>query len=152
MLTAKQEKFCQEIVAGKSQSEAYRNSYDAEKSSYNTVVEEASHMRADPKIATRIEELQAPVVKEIRFGLQEALTEAEEARLVGKACDEGGVMVQATTLKSKLTGLLVEKTVAPVGPLEAAATLALITMLQECERRITTKPVETLEHHPSERP
>ena len=141
-LTPKQEAFCHAIVAGKSQSQAYRNSYDCGKSAYNTINVEASQMMADPKIAIRVKALRAPVVKAVQFGLQEALTEAEEARKVGLACDEGGVMVQATTLKSKLTGLLVEKTVVPVGPLEAAATSALIAMLAECERRIAARQLE----------
>ena len=145
-LTPKQEKFCHAIVAGEGQSQAYRKSYDTTKMAPNTIHRKAHELMADGKIAARLESLRAPVVEAVQFGLQEALTEAEEARLVGKSCDEGGVMVQATTLKSKLTGLLIEKVVAPVGPLEAAATSALMAMLAECERRITARQLEHADH------
>ena len=145
-LTPKQEAFCQAIVGGENQSEAYRIAYDAENMAPATVNNKAYGLMKQGEIRVRVEELRTPVLEEVRYDLKAAMLEAEEARIVGKTNDEGGVMVQATTLKSKLSGLLVEKTVAPVGPLEAAATSALVAMLQECERRITARQLEHADH------
>ena len=90
------------------------------------------------------------MIEAAQWGLKEAMAEYEEARIVGKINDEGGVMVAATTGKAKVSGILVEKNISPMGPLEAAATSALVAMLQECERRITAKPVDTIEHRRSD--
>jgi len=63
MLTAKQEKFVQGIIEGKSQAEAYRSAYSAEKMSDNAIYREASLLYSSPKIAQRINELRAELVK-----------------------------------------------------------------------------------------
>ena len=54
MLTAKKEKFVEEISEGGSQSNAYRKAYDASKMASKTIWEESPWLRKHPKIATRI--------------------------------------------------------------------------------------------------
>jgi phage terminase small subunit len=57
MLTAKQEKFVQNIIEGMSQADAYRNSYSTKRMTDKTIYEEASKLMANPNIATRLQEL-----------------------------------------------------------------------------------------------
>lgn len=108
-LTAKQEAFCQAIVAGMSQADAYRKAYDAENMKPATVQSKASILMADGKVRARVEELRQPVIKKVRYGLEQAMLEAEEAFQVAKGKENGGAMVAAATLRAKLNGLLVEK-------------------------------------------
>ena len=57
MLTAKQEQFVQNIIAGMSQADAYRSAYDANKMSDNAIYREASLLMSNPKIAQRLAEI-----------------------------------------------------------------------------------------------
>lgn len=57
MLTAKQEKFVQNIIKGMSQADAYRNSYDAKNMSDKTIHEKASKLMSEDKVRTRLAEL-----------------------------------------------------------------------------------------------
>lgn len=64
MLTEKQDKFCLNIVAGMSQTDAYKNSYDAKNMSIEAIYVEASRLMDNPMIALRIEELRKEARKE----------------------------------------------------------------------------------------
>ena len=68
MLTAKQMKFVAEVSEGGSQSNAYRKAYDTSQMAPKTIWEEASRLRRHPKVAARIEELEAE--KEARRRMQ----------------------------------------------------------------------------------
>jgi hypothetical protein len=59
MLTEKQMKFVEEVSEGGSQSNAYRKAYDTSQMAPKTIWEEASRLRRHPKVAARIEELEA---------------------------------------------------------------------------------------------
>lgn len=76
-LTAKQEKFCQEIVAGKSQADAYRAAFQPKRASNKTIHEEASKIAAMPKVGTRISELMLPAIKEVQVTRVEWLKKME---------------------------------------------------------------------------
>lgn len=65
-LTPKQEKFCQEIVKGRSQSDAYRIAFKPQKMKNKSIHEKASQYMAEVKIRSRIQELQAPVLAKVR--------------------------------------------------------------------------------------
>jgi len=54
-LTGKQSAFVQGILKGLSQSDAYRQAYDAENMSPTSIWEEASRLCANPKVGSRIE-------------------------------------------------------------------------------------------------
>jgi hypothetical protein len=60
-LTIKQEAFCQAVASGlyPNQSAAYRIAYEAEGMTAASVSQEASRLMADPRIASRIEEIRA---------------------------------------------------------------------------------------------
>ena len=63
-LTLKQEAFVQGLITGKSQREAYRAAYNAEKMMDKTVDEKASRLLAQGKVRARYEELQERLKKE----------------------------------------------------------------------------------------
>lgn len=108
-LTAKQEGFCQAIVSGMSQADAYRTAYNAAKMKDATIHVKASELMSDGKVSGRVTELRAPVVQKLQYGLEQAMNEAQEAFEVAKVKDNGGAMVAAVTLRAKLNGLLIER-------------------------------------------
>lgn len=57
MLTQKQEKYVQGLIAGMSQREAYRAAYDAQSMGDNAVDVAASRLLKNPKVSLRYEEL-----------------------------------------------------------------------------------------------
>jgi hypothetical protein len=58
MITAKQEAFCQALLAGRSQSDAYRDTYNTKLgSTAGAIAVSASKLMTDPKITLRIAEL-----------------------------------------------------------------------------------------------
>ena len=73
---------------------------------------------ADRNVAARVAELRKPVIEKLRYGLEQAMREAEEAYTVSKAKENGGAMVAAVTLRAKLNGLLVEKKEIRTGTIE----------------------------------
>lgn len=117
-LTAKQEAFCQAIVSGMSQADAYRKAYDAVNMKPATVQSKACILMTDGKVRARVDELRAPVVAEMQYGLKEAMLEAREAFEVAREKGNGGAMTAAVQLRSKLNGLLVDRSEVRTGPLD----------------------------------
>lgn len=76
-LTPKREKFCQEIVKGKNESDAYRIAFKPKRAKAKTINEEACRLRKNPKISARIEELMAPVIKEVQVTREQWLKKME---------------------------------------------------------------------------
>lgn len=118
-LTAKQEAFCQAIVSGMSQADAYRTAYSAGRMKAETVYSKASILMADGKVRARINEIRAPVFENLQYDLKTAMQEAKEAFDVAKSKENGGAMVAAATLRSKLNGLLIDRKEVRTGPLDA---------------------------------
>lgn len=73
MLTAKQEKFVQNIVKGMSQIDAYKDAYDTKRMSDNAISVEASRLMQNPKITLRQKELVDAVAKPAIMTAQERL-------------------------------------------------------------------------------
>ena len=71
MLTAKQEKFIQNIVKGMSQREAYKDAYNAKNMKDETIDKEASLLFNHPKLSERYKEL----IKELE---EDAIMTAKE--------------------------------------------------------------------------
>lgn len=108
-MTPKREKFCLEIVAGKSLSDAYRSAFGAGNMKPATINNNAYKLTRLDEIKTRLAELRKPIVDSVQYGLREAMLEAEEAFKIAQANGNGGAMVAAVTLRAKLHGLLVER-------------------------------------------
>lgn len=86
-LTAKQEKFVQELIKGKSQREAYKAAYNAKKMSDNAIDVEASKLLKNPKVALRFKELNGKLIK---MAEEKAIITAEEVirEIAGIAKDD----------------------------------------------------------------
>lgn len=108
-LTQKMEMFCQAIVTGVSQADAYRSAYDAGGMKPETVQNKAYQLMKRGEVRARIEELRKPVVEKLQYGLEQAMQEAEEALSLAREMQKAGQMVAAIQLRAKLNGLLVEK-------------------------------------------
>jgi phage terminase small subunit len=117
-LTAKQEAFCQAVVSGMTQADAYRAAYNAGNMKPETVQSKACLLMADGKVRARVDEIRAPVVEKVQYGLEQAMQEAAEAFLVAKGKENGGAMVAAVNLRAKLNGLLVDRSEIRTGPLD----------------------------------
>jgi len=77
LLTGKQEKFCQSIVQGSNQSDAYRQAYDVSRSTPKSVNENASQLMRNVKILSRVRELQEPAVKAVQYDYARWLEEIQ---------------------------------------------------------------------------
>ena len=73
MLTEKQEKFAQNIIAGMSQADAYRSAYCCKNMSSNAIYVNASKLMADTKITLRVEELRKQMEDEAVMTAKERL-------------------------------------------------------------------------------
>lgn len=124
-LTAKQEAFCQAIVSGMSQADAYRQAYNAGKMKPPTVQKRASELMANGEVAGRVEALRRPVVEKLQYDLETAMMEAAEAFEVSKSKENGGAMVAAVTLRAKLNGLLIDRKEITVHPIQEMSEDAL---------------------------
>lgn len=72
-MTPKQERFCQEIVKGKTQADAYRAAFKTKH-----MKPEVIHVRACElarKVKVRIEEIRGPVIEHLRWSLEDRLKE-----------------------------------------------------------------------------
>jgi len=79
-LTAKQEKFCQNIVSGMNQLQAYENAYPIDNSLEKTKTENASRLAAQPKIAARIQQLNAPAIEKAQINAEEIILDLKEIK------------------------------------------------------------------------
>lgn len=73
MLTAKQEKFVQGIIEGKTQADAYKEAYPKQRMSDKTIYEAASRLMKDSKIIARVKELRDQMAKPTIMTAQERL-------------------------------------------------------------------------------
>jgi hypothetical protein len=131
MLTQKQEDFCQAIVSGLSQAAAYRQAYSAENMRPAVVQNKASLLMRHGEVGVRIAELRRPIVEKLRYSVEQAMAEADQALCIAREKENAAAMIGAVTLRAKLHGLLVEKrevTVTQVQQLDDASLDALIAL------------------------
>lgn len=124
-LTAKREAFCQAIVSGMSQADAYRSAYNAGNMKAETIQSKASILMAVGMVRARVEELRRPVVEKLQYDLESAMVEAAEAFEVSRAKENGGAMVAAVTLRAKLNGLLIDRKEITINPVQELSDEAL---------------------------
>lgn len=106
-LTQKQENFCLVYIETGNASEAYRQAYKTERMSSATVNRAAKQLLDNPKIATRLEELRAPIIERHNVTVDSLIKELEEARTaaLGAEVAQSSAAVAATMGKAKLCGL-----------------------------------------------
>jgi hypothetical protein len=121
MLTAKQEKFCQNLVSGMSQYEAYVDSHpDIDTSKREWIDVEANREVNIPKISLRLQELKDMIVDKLVYTVADSfnkLVELQDRSLEHMEDSQGNVIVRpsvqnalkAEELKGKLCGLYIDK-------------------------------------------
>ena len=105
MLTAKQEKFCQNIISGMSGADAYRNSYNCQKTKDDVIYVRASELIRKPDIAARIEFLRQEIVEKSEITALDLISELEDVRLKAMENGQTSAAVSAIMGKAKLLGL-----------------------------------------------
>lgn len=108
-LTAKREAFAVAYVETGNASEAYRRSFNAEKTQPHVVHVKASELLADGKVKVRVQELQAQAAERALVTVQSLTQELEEARALALQEGQPSAAVSASMGKAKLHGLLVDK-------------------------------------------
>lgn len=137
-LTAKQERFCQELVIGKDQSEAYRLAFDAGKMKPKTITERACVLAKHPGIVTRLEELRAPMKEAAQKTRVEWIKKIEEYAFTDLITIEVRDRLSALTLYGKATGYLQEKH-DKGSPLEEFGAECLMSLRKEIQARLASK-------------
>jgi len=114
-LTAKQEKFAQEIAKGKTQSDAYRASYNIKNTKDKSINELASVLANDIKIISRVKDLSQKALKHVEYDIEAHYKELEEIRQLALHPEtifdkkELSSAIKATELKGKLKGFYTEQ-------------------------------------------
>ena len=108
-ITAKQEVFCQAIIAGSSQSDAYRSAYSTANMQSKTVNEEACAIMKSPTIANRIAELRAPAVKKAGMTLESHLEDLQRLRNMAVKDKQYAAAITAETSRGRAAGFYVDK-------------------------------------------
>lgn len=105
-LTPKQEAFARAYFETGSGAEAYRTAYDTEPNARDDwIYVEASQLLDNPKIALRLQELQAQAAQLSIFTVTQAYKELEEARMLAHGEGNPSAAVSAVNAKMKLFGL-----------------------------------------------
>lgn len=106
-LTPKQEAFALAYVETGNAAEAYRRAYDVEptKQSNSWVYVEASQLLDNPKVALRVEALQAEAKRLSLYSIKAAFDEYEAARALAEKVQNPSAFVAAVKGKVALFGL-----------------------------------------------
>lgn len=110
-ITPKQEAFAQAVASGKSQSDAYRSAYTVrETTKPDSVNQAASKVMADPKVASRVEELRKPVIEAAQITLASHLERLRALSAAAEAGNQYSAAIAAEVARGKASGLYIEKT------------------------------------------
>lgn len=111
-LSPQQEKFCQEVVKGKSQSAAYRVAYPKSVNWLDkSVNSKASTLSAGVNVKARISEMRAPIIKRVEITLADHLDALEGLRNRAESANQFSAAIKAEESRGKASGLYVEKVV-----------------------------------------
>lgn len=109
LTSQKMEGFCLSIMEGLSASDAYREHYNCGKMKTPTINRNAKALIDNNKIATRLEELRAPIRERAGLTLESHLSRLEALSLAAEQEAQFGAAITAETNRGKASGLYVEK-------------------------------------------
>lgn len=112
MLTAKQEKFVQNIIQGMSQADAYRSAYSTKNMSDKSVWESASRLMNDVKVASRVQELREQLTKSTIMTAQQRLEWL--TNIINSETETTTDKLKASDQMNKMQGEYVQKVEAEV--------------------------------------
>ena len=109
-LTPKREKFAQAVASGMNQSDAYREAYRVRNGTkLSSVNVNASKLMNDAKVAQRVAELRAPIVKNVQVTLENHLRDLMALRNLATKEKQMSAAINAEIARGKACGLYVEK-------------------------------------------
>lgn len=108
-LTAQEEIFCQNIVRGNNQSDAFRAAYDTSGYKDASIHRSAKAIMDKIKIKSRIAELRAPVIKKVQITLEDHLIKLGQLSDLAAAKDQYSAAINGEMLRGKVSGLYVDK-------------------------------------------
>ena len=103
----RRERFCMEIAAGRTQSDAYKQIYRTKDDASSR--RNAARLAKEDEVSLRIRELQDEQRKRIGVSLDHLLKELNSAFRLARRSKQPGAMVQATNAKAKLLGFVVDR-------------------------------------------
>lgn len=110
-LTSKQEKFCQSIVSGMNQSDAYRAAYSVgEGTKPECVNQQAYELMQNLDISLRIEHLRRPIAERVGRTLEQHIERLMKLGEHGESLDKVESAIKAEELIGKVLGFYVNKT------------------------------------------
>lgn len=105
-LTPKREKFAQAVASGKTQADAYRAAFDANKATAKTIQEAASRLMADSKVAARVDALRAPIVEKVGITLESHLRDLLSLRNLAAKEKQMSAAISAEIARGKAAGVV----------------------------------------------
>lgn len=108
-LTPKQENFCLAYLETGNASEAYRRAYNTENMKPESVNRLAKAQLDNVKIASRLEELRAPVRDRAMLTLESHLARLDELSRKAEEFEQFSAAITAETNRGKAAGLYTEK-------------------------------------------
>lgn len=112
MLTAKQEKFVQNLLEGMNQADAYRSAYDASRMTDKTVHEKASLLAGQDKVRARLAELRDKLANESIMSAQKRMEWL--TRVIKDDHEKTENKIKALDILNKMDGEYVQKIQADV--------------------------------------
>jgi phage terminase small subunit len=112
VLTAKQEKFAKNIMLGMTQTDAYRDAYNAKNMSANAIRREASLLMDHPNISQIIKEMRERVSNENIMTVQKRMEWL--TGIINAEAENTGDRLKALDLLNKMSGEYVQKVQAEV--------------------------------------
>lgn len=106
-VTEQQEKFCRVFVETGNASEAYRQSYKANRKTANSVAVDASRLLDNPNVSLRVSMLREGHAKRHNVTVDSLVAELEQIKQIALAAEtpQTSAAVSAVMGKAKLTGL-----------------------------------------------
>ena len=108
-LTPKQEAFCIAYIETGNATEAYRRAYEPTTNKEATLNRSAKALVDNPKIASRVSELRAPVIEAAQLTLESHLEELKRLRDAALSAEKYGPAINAEVARGRASGFYVEK-------------------------------------------
>ena len=109
-ITQKQEAFCQAIISGSTQVDAYRTAYaKPEGTRIKLMYEEACKLMQTATIVKRLTELRAPAVKKAGMTLESHLEDLQRLRNMAVKDKQYAAAITAETSRGRAAGFYVDK-------------------------------------------
>ncbi len=129
-LTPKQESFARHVADGKSLADAYRMSYDCEKSADATVYNDAWKLTQNPDISARIEELKQGAAERVMWSREQSIRILAD---IAMGAEKDSDRVRAINELNKMHGFEAAQKV------EHSGSMNLVSVLKELDERAKSR-------------